>query len=111
MNLRQFDLRGRDLSPRDRRLVAIMLTVVVVLVLLRSGLERGAPTGEAVRWADYPADLRPRIERLVSTSDCAGLRSERVAAERANRSTFERSGHDNARLIGYITDQMTSIRC
>lgn len=109
--MRQIDLRGRDLSPRDKRLVAIVLTAVVALFLLRSGLERSAPSGEAVPWMDYPADLRPRIERLVAAEDCTGLRAERVAAESTNRSMLEQSGHDNARVIAYITDQMTAIPC
>jgi len=109
--MRQIDLGGRDLSRRDRTFVAAALTVIVVLILLRSGLERGAPSGEAVPWVDYPADLQPRIERLVGANDCAGLRTERVAAEASNRSVLQRTGHDNARLIAYLSDHLQASRC
>jgi hypothetical protein len=105
------DSFSQEISTRQRLLIAAALVIVVVLVLARFGLERQPPTGEVVPWADYPADLRGRIDALAAVGDCGALRDELNAANATNQATLLRSGHDNSRLIAYIGDQMRFIRC
>lgn len=100
----------RELTGRERALVGALVALIVVLFVART-LVQAPPTGEAVPWADYPADLRPRIEALVAARDCDGLLRERLAADRDSRATIERTGHDNGRLSAYIADEMSILAC
>jgi hypothetical protein len=104
-------LSPQDLSTRQRRLLAVCIVAIVVLLMGRGVLERGDPTGEAVQWTDYPAELQVTIERHVAAADCDGLRTELRSANATNQATLVRTGHDNARLIAYLGDQLRALRC
>lgn len=62
-------------------------------------------------WADYAPSLQARIDALGTSRDCAGLQDEFDTADANNEATFNRTGHDNAELIGYIDDTMENASC
>lgn len=65
----------------------------------------------SVPWGDYDASVKARIDELGAESDCAGLQDEFDNADANNDATMNRTGHNNADLMGYIDEWMREAGC
>lgn len=67
--------------------------------------------GSGVQWEDYDLSVKQRIDSMARDGDCAGLQAEFDTADANNDITMNRTGHNNARLMGYIDDQLDAAGC
>jgi hypothetical protein len=64
-----------------------------------------------VEWTDYAADVRSTIDAMVAAGDCVGLQQQVSLAANDNALAMNRTGHTNAKLIGYVREQITTLGC
>jgi thioredoxin reductase len=64
-----------------------------------------------VEWTDYATDMQSTIEGLVAAGDCLGLQQQIAKAANDSALAMNRTGHTNAKLIGYIREQITTLGC
>lgn len=82
-------------------------------VILFAGTAAGCSSGDGgsgVPWEDYPS-VQSRIDGLAAAKDCAGLQAEFDTADANNAATEQRTGHNNADLMGYIDEALRSAGC
>ncbi|BDZ60861.1 hypothetical protein Lsed01_00179 [Demequina sediminis] len=72
--------------------------------------EPTAPSAD-VPWEDYDTSVRERIDAMGADADCAGLQAEFDTADANNGITMDRTGHNNADLMGYIDEWMQLASC
>lgn len=70
-----------------------------------------APAAGGVPWSDYAAGVQARIDGLAASKDCTALQGEFDTADANNAATMNRTGHNNAALMGYIDDKMRAAGC
>ncbi len=62
-------------------------------------------------WSAYSPVVRERIEGLETSGDCAGLQAEFDTAEANDQGQKQRTGRDNADLMGYLNGAMDRLGC
>ncbi len=107
--------------PRKRSgiakwLVAIVLVLAVLVAIAappskQSSGSSAPATTSGVPWADYATDVQPRIESLRAANNCSGLQAEFDNADANNVATLNRTGHNNAELMGYIDGKLREAGC
>lgn len=71
----------------------------------------GGGGGGGVEWVDYAPGVRADLDDMAARSDCAGLQEKFDIADDNNVATMNRTGHNNAELMGYIDDLMRDAGC
>jgi|GEM_PF-2322150 hypothetical protein len=66
---------------------------------------------ETVPWSDYSPTLKNDLDALASAMNCQELQSQFDIADQNNQATMDRTGHNNADLMGYIDSLMQSAGC
>ena len=66
---------------------------------------------ESVPWSDYSPTLKSDLDSLASAMNCQELQSQFDIADQNNQATIERTGHNNADLMGYIDSLMQNASC
>ena len=64
-----------------------------------------------VPWADYTSTLKSDLDQLATDKDCVELQSQFDIADQNNQATMDRTGHNNADLMGYIDSLMQGAGC
>jgi hypothetical protein len=66
---------------------------------------------ETVPWSDYSPTLKSDLDSLASAMNCQELQSQFDIADQNNQATMDRTGHNNADLMGYIDSLMQNASC
>lgn len=94
----------------------------IALALLLTGCSASSGTTEStapaveqktdsVQWEDYGSTLKADIDALTAAKDCNGLQEQFDNADANNPATMERTGHNNAELMGYLDKAMKTAGC
>lgn len=62
-------------------------------------------------WDDYDPSVKKRIDKATLRKNCEALQREFNAADSNNERMMNRTGHNNADLMGYINDQKSVAGC
>jgi hypothetical protein len=93
-------------------LIALTLTGCIPL---SSGMPASpvttGPARSAVPWEDYAPDLQGRIDSLQADIDCVGLQEQFDSADANSGITMDRTGHNNADLMAYISEALELAGC
>ncbi len=84
---------------------------VGILVLLFGGCTAWVANSGGVQWADYLPAVKTELDDMAARYDCAGLQEKFDIADDNNVATMNRTGHNNAELMGYIDDLMRDAGC
>ncbi len=106
----------RKRSGKAKWLVGIGLVLaVLVAIAAPPSKQSSAPSAPAttidVQWADYATDVHTRIDSMGAAKDCRGLHTEFDTADANNDRTMNRTGHNNASLMGYIDGKLREAGC
>lgn len=69
------------------------------------------PDRTKVEWEDYDPSVKTNIDALEASKDCAGLQSQFDIADANGDATYNRTGHNNAKLMGYIDEALQAAGC
>ena len=102
----------------------VLVVGVIVVALVLSELTGGdvAPSSDQappaaviddseVDWENHAPSVKTRIDALAAARDCAGLQLEFDTAEANSDAQYERTGDNNADLMGYIDARMAAAGC
>lgn len=64
-----------------------------------------------VPWEIYEPSVKVKIDRMVSSGDCAGLDEQWWIAQENSQSVLERTGHSNGELMRYISAMKETAGC
>jgi hypothetical protein len=64
-----------------------------------------------VEWSDYSGTAKASIDAMVAANDCIGLERQLTMAANDNALAINRTGHTNAKLMGYIHDRVDELSC
>lgn len=70
-----------------------------------------SPDRTKVEWEDYDSSVKTNIDALEAAKDCAGLQSQFDIADANGDATYKRTGHNNAKLMGYIDEALQAAGC
>jgi hypothetical protein len=64
-----------------------------------------------VKWENYAPAVKQRIADLIDAGDCQNLQAEFDVADQNNVAQRNRTGENNANLMGLLDDKMKEIGC
>jgi hypothetical protein len=86
--------------------VAVVIVIVALASADRPGLDR-----DGVPWQDYAPSVQRDVDALGAARDCSGLQRAFDTADANNKAMMDRTGHNNAELMGYILAKMNAAGC
>ena len=89
----------------------ILFVPLLAAVTLISGCGGGPTSSSVVPWEDYAPTLKSDLDQLATDINCAELQSQFDVADLNNQATMDRTGHNNADLMGYIDSLMQNAGC